>query len=163
MRILPQTYIDDLRLRMHRLVILLVIPQRQNEPSIKPMLPVSAESFSRKFQQKEQRRAGDSNPQPLAGHLISNQAASQFAYPPAIARCRTILFVWLPMYFRPECRAILLQSLWKRESLQAIPAVAGRPHDRAKCCERAPLVLAVKLIPNRTVLRILLRMMRWPK
>jgi len=33
---------------MHRLVILLVIPQRQNEPSIKPMLPVSAESFSRK-------------------------------------------------------------------------------------------------------------------
>jgi hypothetical protein len=157
MRILPQTYIDDLRLRMHRLVILLVIPQRQNEPSIKPMLPVSAESFSRKFQQKEQRRAGDSNPQPLAGHLISNQAASQFAYPPAIARCRTILFVLLPMYFRPECRAILLQSL------QAIPAVAGRPHDRAKCCERAPLVLAVKLIPNRTVLCILLRMTQWPK
>ena len=29
--------------------------------------------FSRNFQQKEQRRAGDSNPQPLAGHLISNQ------------------------------------------------------------------------------------------
>ena len=28
------------------------------------------------------RRARDSNPQPLAGHLISSQAASQFAYPP---------------------------------------------------------------------------------
>ena len=28
------------------------------------------------------RRAWDSNPQPLAGHLISSQAASQFAYPP---------------------------------------------------------------------------------
>jgi hypothetical protein len=28
------------------------------------------------------RRAGDSNPQPLAGHLISSQAAGQFAYPP---------------------------------------------------------------------------------
>ena len=30
----------------------------------------------------QERRAGDSNPQPLAGHLISSQAASQFAYPP---------------------------------------------------------------------------------
>jgi hypothetical protein len=30
------------------------------------------------------RRAWDSNPQPLAGHLISSQAASQFAYPPEI-------------------------------------------------------------------------------
>ncbi len=29
-----------------------------------------------------QRRARESNPQPLAGHLISSQAASQFAYPP---------------------------------------------------------------------------------
>ena len=29
-----------------------------------------------------QRRARDSNPQPLAGRLISNQVASQFAYPP---------------------------------------------------------------------------------
>ncbi len=28
------------------------------------------------------RRAWDSNPQPLAGHLISSQGASQFAYPP---------------------------------------------------------------------------------
>ncbi len=28
------------------------------------------------------RRTRDSNPQPLAGHLISSQAASQFAYPP---------------------------------------------------------------------------------
>ena len=28
------------------------------------------------------RRAGDSNPQPLSGHLISSQAAGQFAYPP---------------------------------------------------------------------------------
>ena len=28
------------------------------------------------------RRAWDSNPQPLAGHLISSQAAGQFAYPP---------------------------------------------------------------------------------
>ena len=28
------------------------------------------------------RRAGDSNPQPLTGHLISSQAAGQFAYPP---------------------------------------------------------------------------------
>jgi len=31
----------------------------------------------------ERRRARESNPQPLAGHLISSQAASQFAYPPA--------------------------------------------------------------------------------
>jgi integrase/recombinase XerD len=31
---------------------------------------------------RTKRRAWDSNPQPLAGHLISSQAASQFAYPP---------------------------------------------------------------------------------
>ncbi len=31
----------------------------------------------------EERRARDSNPQPVARHLISSQAASQFAYPPA--------------------------------------------------------------------------------
>ena len=30
----------------------------------------------------QKRRAGDSNPQPLSGHLISSQAAGQFAYPP---------------------------------------------------------------------------------
>ncbi len=30
----------------------------------------------------ERRRARDSNPQPFARHLISSQAASQFAYPP---------------------------------------------------------------------------------
>ncbi len=30
------------------------------------------------------RRAGDSNPQPIAGHLISSQAAGQFAYPPGL-------------------------------------------------------------------------------
>ena len=29
-----------------------------------------------------ERRAGDSNPQPLSRHLISSQAAGQFAYPP---------------------------------------------------------------------------------
>jgi hypothetical protein len=35
-----------------------------------------------------QRRAGDSNPQPLSRHLISSQAAGQFAYPPG--RCQFI-------------------------------------------------------------------------
>ncbi len=31
-----------------------------------------------------QRRARDSNPQPLAGYLSSSEAAHQFAYPPTI-------------------------------------------------------------------------------
>jgi hypothetical protein len=35
--------------------------------------------------EKQQRRAWDSNPQSLSGHLISSQAASQFAYPPGSA------------------------------------------------------------------------------
>ena len=30
----------------------------------------------------KERRAGDSNPQPVSRHLISSQAAGQFAYPP---------------------------------------------------------------------------------
>ena len=34
------------------------------------------------------RRAGDSNPQPVSRHLISSQAASQFAYPPNVAASR---------------------------------------------------------------------------
>ena len=33
-----------------------------------------------------QRRAWDSNPQPLSGHLISSQAAGQFAYPPGVVQ-----------------------------------------------------------------------------
>ena len=36
------------------------------------------------------RRAWDSNPQPLAGHLISSQAAGQFAYPPSFPTVRVI-------------------------------------------------------------------------
>ena len=36
-----------------------------------------------------ERRAWDSNPQPLAGHLISSQGASQFAYPPAVHKSTT--------------------------------------------------------------------------
>ena len=65
-----------------------------------------------------------------------------------------------PMYVWSECRAILLQSLWKQESLQAVRAVARSRYDRAKCSQRVPLVLAVKLIPKETVLRILPRMQR---
>ena len=37
---------------------------------------------TRFFQYLRKRRAWDSNPQPLSGHLISSQAAGQFAYPP---------------------------------------------------------------------------------
>ena len=33
---------------------------------------------------RTQRRARDSNPQPRKGHLISSQAAHQFAYPPSV-------------------------------------------------------------------------------
>ena len=51
-------------LRRHRLVILLVIPRLQNGLRRKP---------SGRFPVKNKRRAGDSNPQPLAGHLISSQ------------------------------------------------------------------------------------------
>ncbi len=41
---------------------------------IKPLTCVRG--FSR------ERRARDLNPQPHTGHLISNEAANQFAYPP---------------------------------------------------------------------------------
>ncbi len=36
----------------------------------------------RSASREPKRRAGDSNPQPISGHLISSQAAGQFAYPP---------------------------------------------------------------------------------
>ena len=49
-------------------------------PAICGILAALRKPFSCKDLQ--QRRAGDSNPQPLAGHLISSQAAGQFAYPP---------------------------------------------------------------------------------
>ncbi len=43
---------------------------------------LSHKGFDSPSQAMSERRAGDSNPQPLAGHLISSQAAGQFAYPP---------------------------------------------------------------------------------
>src|SRR5690348_11243589 len=38
----------------------------------------------------QERRAWDSNPQPLSGHLISSQAAGQFAYPPGHSKSTTL-------------------------------------------------------------------------
>ena len=44
--------------------------------------PKQDATLSDHIRSKSERRTRDSNPQPLAGHLISSQAASQFAYPP---------------------------------------------------------------------------------
>jgi len=44
--------------------------------------PLQAAALCDAIPTQAKRRARDSNPQPLAGHLISSQAASQFAYPP---------------------------------------------------------------------------------
>ena len=52
---------------------------------------------------KKKRRARDSNPQPVARHLISSEAASQFAYPP------------------------------DRFGIVAYPAAAGERHSEAHC------------------------------
>ena len=45
--------------------------------------PLPAAALCDAVQTNAQRRARDSNPQLLAEHLNSNQAASQFAYPPS--------------------------------------------------------------------------------
>src|SRR5262245_21263230 len=43
---------------------------------------------------RTERRAWDSNPPPLAGHLISSQAAGQFAYPPKCLQSSTLTDHW---------------------------------------------------------------------
>ena len=43
------------------------------------------------------RRAWDSNPQPASRHLISSQAANQFAYPPKCLRNTILRLVRLPV------------------------------------------------------------------
>ena len=58
-----------------------------------------------------QRRAWDSNPQPLAGHLISSQTAGQFAYPPG--------FVNLPPTVRTDKNALFETTGPRRTSRQA--------------------------------------------
>jgi len=47
--------------------------------------PLQATALCDVEQHQAKRRARESNPQSLAGHLISSQAASQFAYPPCVA------------------------------------------------------------------------------
>ena len=51
------------------------------EPPLPGQRMIKPLTFVRGF--PRERRARDLNPQPLTGHLISNEVASQFAYPPA--------------------------------------------------------------------------------
>ena len=67
-------------------------PERADEKTRAPVSP-----------DKKKRRARDSNPQPVARHLISSEAASQFAYPP------------------------------DRFGIVAYPAAAGERHSEAHC------------------------------
>ncbi len=62
------------------------LPQGQGSPGVTQPSASQCDAL-------QKRRAWDSNPQPLAGHLNSNQAASQFAYPP---RRLDVRFMILP-------------------------------------------------------------------
>jgi len=80
----------------------------------------SRASSHRSASQGQKRRAWDSNPQPLSGHLISSQAASQFAYPPSTSD----VFFRFP---RELASRIVLAARHRDEDLWA--AYSGRPQD----------------------------------